>query len=111
MARRICFALDLMDDAELIREYEARHRPGAVWPGVIANIRKTGFLAMEIWRVGDRMVMVAEVQDDWPRPLEASERMIDERWESAMDHYQKRLPFALPGEKWVPMTRLFSLNE
>jgi L-rhamnose mutarotase len=28
-----------------------------------------------------------------------------------MDTYQKRLPFAKEGQKWVPMKRIFSLEE
>ncbi|HVZ18525.1 MAG TPA: L-rhamnose mutarotase, partial [Terriglobales bacterium] len=64
---RLVFAVDLVNDAALIAAYEARHAPGAVWPQVIRDIRDKGFLDMEIWRIGDRMVMIAEVTDDFPR--------------------------------------------
>lgn len=47
MAQRICFALDLVDDAELIAAYEAAHAPGAVWPEVVEGIRAAGYEAME----------------------------------------------------------------
>ena len=32
MSRRLCFALDLVDDAAKIAEYERFHDPGGVWP-------------------------------------------------------------------------------
>ena len=111
MSRRVCFALDLVDDAALLADYEARHAAGAVWPEVIADIRAQGFLAMEIWRTGDRMVMVAEVAEDFPRPRDAETQALVDRWEAAMWRYQKPLPHAAPGEKWLPMTRIFSLEE
>ncbi|GGB26891.1 L-fucose mutarotase [Sphingomonas metalli] len=110
MGRRVCFVLDLVDDADLIAEYERAHAPGAAWPEVTAGIRAAGFEAMEIWRAGDRMVMVAEVADDWPRTRPAALADADARWEAAMDRFQKRLSFAAPGEKWVPMTRIFALD-
>jgi L-rhamnose mutarotase len=108
MARR-CFALDLNADAELIAEYEAVHGPGAVWPAVIAHIKATGVEGMEIWRSGDRLFMIAEVADDYPRPGETPPEV--HRWEELMWRFQRPLPHAAEGEKWVPMTRIFSLDE
>ena len=108
MARR-CFALDLIADAELIAEYEAVHGPGAVWPAVIAHIKATGVEGMEIWRSGDRLFMIAEVADDYPRPGETPAEV--HRWEELMWRFQRPLPHAAEGEKWVPMTRIFSLDE
>jgi L-rhamnose mutarotase len=107
--RRLCFALDLVDDAALIADYEARHAPGAVWPEVIEHIRATGVEAMEIWRCGDRMVMIAEVAEDYPRT--APEPPENAQWEQAMWRFQKTLPHAAEGEKWLPMTRIFALAE
>jgi hypothetical protein len=31
-------------------------------------------------------------------------------WESLMWNFQQPLPFAAPGQKWVPMHRIFSLQ-
>lgn len=106
---RLCFALDLIDDAALIAEYEARHAPGALWPAVAAHIRAQGVEAMEIWRTGDRLVMIAEVADDYPRDVPAPPE--DAEWEGLMWRFQRPLPHAAPGEKWVAMTRIFDLGE
>ena len=108
MSRR-CFALDLVDDAALIAEYEARHAPGALWPAVTAHIRAQGFEAMEIWRAGDRLVMIAEVADDFPRPVAPPPE--NKEWEALMWRFQRPLAQAAEGEKWVPMHRIFALAE
>jgi L-rhamnose mutarotase len=108
MARH-CFALDLNDDPRLIAEYELRHGPGAVWPKVIEHIKATGVESMEIWRTGDRLFMIAEVADDYPRPVEAPPEI--DQWEELMWRFQRPLPHASEGEKWVPMKRIFSTEE
>ncbi len=111
MTRRVCFALDLVDDADLITEYEAAHAPGAIWPEIARGIRDAGYLSMEIWRTGDRMFMIAEVDDSWPRPLDPETQAIDDRWQLKMDQFQKRLPHGNPQEKWTPMMQIFDLSK
>lgn len=108
MSRR-CFALDLADDPELIAEYEAFHRPGGVWPEVVEHIRATGIETMEIWRTGDRMFMIVEVADDYPRNIATPPEV--ERWEALMWRFQRPLQHAAKGEKWVAMNPIFSLEE
>jgi L-rhamnose mutarotase len=108
MTRR-CFALDLKSDPELIAEYEAVHAPGTGWPAVIEHIKATGVEVMEIWRTGDRLFMIAEVADDYPRAVATSVEV--KRWEELMWRFQRPLPHAAEGEKWVPMKRIFSLDE
>jgi L-rhamnose mutarotase len=107
--RRFCFALDLVDDEALIAEYEARHAPGAVWPKVVAHIRAQGAERVEIWRAGDHMVMIVEGDHDYPRPVAVPPEIA--RWEEQMWRFQQALPQAAEGEKWMPMRRIFSLDE
>ena len=64
---------------------------------------------MEIWRTGDRMVMIATVADDYPRNRDIPAAY--DAWEALMWTFQKALPHAAPGQKWVPMTRIFDLGE
>jgi L-rhamnose mutarotase len=106
MPRR-CFALDLENDPALIAEYEARHAPGAAWPKVLDHIRAQGIESMEIWRTGDRLFMIAETADDYPRDVPAPPETA--AWEEAMWRFQRPLPHAAPGEKWVGMARIFDL--
>lgn len=111
MARRICFALDLVDDADLIASYEAAHAAGKVWPEVIEGIRQAGYLDMEIWRVADRLLMIAEVDDNWPRAIDATLMDVDARWQTAMDRFQRRILVGEDAPKWAPMHRIFALSE
>lgn len=43
---RYCFALDLIDDEQLIAEYELQHQN--VWPQIIATIKDSGITALQI---------------------------------------------------------------
>jgi L-rhamnose mutarotase len=106
--RRFCYALDLIDDAALIAEYEARHAPGSAWPEVVAHIRAQGAEHMEIWRAGDRLMMIVEAANDYPRPVPAPPEI--DRWEELMWRFQRPLPFAPAGEKWMQMTQIFDLD-
>ncbi|GBQ10222.1 L-rhamnose mutarotase [Swaminathania salitolerans] len=106
---RRCYALDLVADASLIAAYEARHRPGAVWPGILADLNARGIVAMEIWRFGTRLFMIAECEEVQTPP--GNVPPVVQRWEAEMDRYQRRLPGTPEGEKWRPMTCIFNLSE
>ena len=109
MSHRLCFVLDLVNDAAKIAEYEAFHRPGQVWPVIVDDIRAQGFEGMEIWRSGDRMVMIATVADDFPHSRHIPPDF--DEWEKLMWSFQKALPHAEPGQKWLPMAKIFDLAE
>lgn len=111
---RLYYALDLRDDAAAIAEYENWHRPGVVWPEIVASIHAAGIEDMEIFRTGNRLVMVMQVPDGYDAADKQAADATDPRvqdWERLMDGYQQRLPWAKPGEKWVAMRGIFSLKE
>ena len=108
MSRRIVRALDLVNDAGLIAAYEAYHAPKAVPGKVVRDLRDRGFLDMEIWRVADRLVMIAEVADDFPLSPDPSLQSSVEAWERTMDGFQRPIT---DGPKWAGMTRIFALSE
>src|SRR3984957_20248834 len=112
VSRRLCFALDLVNDAALIREYCRMHQPGSVWPAVIDHIRAQGVESMEIWQRGERLFMIVEAADDYPR-IDAAQvtQQENDRWEQLMASFQRELPDASPGEKWSPLRRIFVLAE
>ncbi|MBE1161063.1 L-rhamnose mutarotase [Dyella acidiphila] len=110
--QRHYYALDLRDDAEAIAEYERWHQPGQVWPEIIASIRASGVQEMEIFRTGNRLVMVVQMAAGQGISREAAEPDAKTlAWEALMDRYQQRLPWAQAGQKWVPMQRIFSLAD
>jgi len=104
--------LDLVNDAALIQSYVRMHEPGSVWPAVINHIRAQGVLEMEIWRRADRLFMIIEAEDDYPRRMAgAATATENDRWESLMGTFQRALPGAIPDEKWSPMQRIFCLAD
>lgn len=109
--KRHCFALDLKDDPDLIREYEAYHRD--VWPEVLESIRASGIVDMEIYRVQNRLFMIMDTVDDFSlsqkADMDATNAKVQE-WETLMWTYQQALPGAKPGEKWQEMDRIFKWN-
>jgi L-rhamnose mutarotase len=112
VSRRHCLALDLVKDAALIQEYCRMHEPGSVWPAVIGHIRAQGIESMEIWQRGDRLLMIIEASDDYPRsdPSEFH-RLEAARWEACMSTFQRVLPDHAPGKKWSPMRCIFRLAD
>jgi L-rhamnose mutarotase len=111
MTRRFCLTLDLQDDPELIAEYKCRHE--RVWPEIIRSIRESGILDMEIYLLGTRMFMIMEVNEHFS--FEAKQKADShnpkvQEWETLMWRFQKALPQAKPGEKWMVMERIFKLE-
>jgi L-rhamnose mutarotase len=110
---RLFYALDLHDDPALIDEYEHWHQASRVWPDILQSLRAAGIAEAEIFRTGNRLVLVMDVSADFDPAANAAADAADARvqaWETLMWKYQKALPWARPGEKWVPMRRIFSLN-
>ena len=107
---RYCLALDLQPDPALIAEYEAMHR--AVWPEILDSIRESGILSLEIYRIENRLFMILEADDNFSFDKKAAMDVANPKvqdWETLMWRYQKALPTAKPGEKWLLMQRIFSL--
>lgn len=109
---RYCLALDLLDDPELIAEYERRHR--AVWPQVLAHIREAGVTGMSIWRLGTRLCMIMDTVPGFSfermNALAADNPRVQE-WEASMWDFQAPTPWTQPGTKWTQMTKIFDLGE
>jgi L-rhamnose mutarotase len=109
--KRYCLALDLKDDRGLIAEYEEYHRK--IWPEIEKSIRDSGIERMEIYRTGNRLFMIMEVNAafDFEKKAaaDAASSKVQE-WEQLMWNYQQALPGSKPGEKWVLMEKIFSLG-
>lgn len=110
--KRFCFALDLKDDPQLIKKYIEYHE--SVWPKILDSITDAGIIDMEIYNVGNRLFMIMETKDDFDPEAKAEADQKNpkvQEWEAVMNNYQKRLPFAEEGQKWMQMDRIFSLKK
>jgi L-rhamnose mutarotase len=106
--KRYCLALDLKNDADLIAEYEDYHRK--VWPEILKSIRDSGNEYIEIYRLGNRLFVIMEVNDtfSFEKKGQADEANAKgQEWETLMWKYQQALPGAKPDEKWMVMDRIF----
>lgn len=106
--------IDLADEAQAIARYEAWHAAGALPPAIGASIREAGVLSMDIYRSGNRLVMLMETGPDFDREAKAAADAANplvQIWEAQMEQVQRPLPWAEPGVKWTAADPIFSLDE
>jgi len=112
MNRRYCLALDLKDDPKLIAEYKKYHEK--IWPEITHSIKQSGIEDLEIYLLGTRLFMIMEVTDGFSfedkREADRTNPKVQE-WERLMWRFQQPLPQAKPGEKWLLMERIFTLEK
>lgn len=109
-AKRICLALDLKDDDELMTEYKRYHSPRHYWKEIGEGIVKCGIPVMDIYLVANRMFMICEVavetdfNDAWDA-IGQHEKQTE--WSELMAMFQQ----ALPGHdlEWVKMERVYQI--
>jgi L-rhamnose mutarotase len=112
MKRRFCLTLDLKDDPRLIAEYKRYHEK--LWPEITRSIKDSGIEDMEIYLLGTRMFMIMEVNESFSFAIKMKADQLNLRvqeWERLMGTFQKTLPQARPGEKWLLMERVFKLED
>ncbi len=110
--KRYCLALDLIDNPALIAEYEAYHQK--VWPQILKSIQDSGIISMEIYRTGNRMMMIMETTNDFTFERKSEMDLVNpkvQEWETLMWKYQQALPHSQPGEKWKLMDRIFEFRD
>ena len=108
--QQYCLALDLIDDEALMAEYKKHHQ--TVWPEVIQSIQDAGISLLNIYCVGNRLFMIIEADETFSfekkSMMDAENNKVQE-WEQLMWKFQKALPWAKPGEKWMLMEKIFEL--
>jgi L-rhamnose mutarotase len=112
--QRFCLALDLVEDAALIAQYEDWHRPGRTPLGVIASIRAAGIAEMQIWRSGTRLFMLIEAEDHFSEEAKAradAANPVVQDWIARMRPLQRPVPSADPDASWIPAAEVFRLTD
>lgn len=114
MAQTRCFAVDLKDDPQLIAEYEKYHQPENAWPEIVESIAGAGISNMRIFRIENRLFMIMDVDESFDASVKAkadAENVKVQEWETLMDTFQQRLPWAKNGEKWLELSEIYNLQE
>ena len=112
MTKRYCLTLDLKNDPKLIADYKRYHEK--IWPEITKSIKDSGIVNMEIYQLGTRLFMVMEVNENFSFEAKAQADRQNpkvQEWEKLMWKFQKPLPGAKPGEKWLLMDRIFQLQK
>jgi len=108
--KRWALTLDLADDPHLIVQYKEYHQH--VWPEILASLRKSGIKDLEIYLLGTRLFMIVEADENFSFEAKAAADRGNpkvQEWEQLMWKFQRPLPRAEPGEKWLLMERIFKL--
>jgi len=104
--------LEISNDPELIAQYRKWHSEEYNWKMIRDGIREVGILEMEIYILGNRLVMIvdAPVDLDW---AEAMNRLAtlprQAEWEAFVAKFQGCSADARSDEKWQMMERMFRL--
>jgi L-rhamnose mutarotase len=94
--RRIVRLMDLNNRSDLFQAYELAHQRGNTPNAVLSAQRRHGIAELEIYRAGDRLVMIMEVTDAYdPAALDAESARSPEiaAWHQRMAELQTA-PFA-----------------
>jgi L-rhamnose mutarotase len=111
MIRQV-LAIDLKDDG-VVETYKDYHR--RVWPEVLDSLKTSGVCDMQIYLLGRRLVMIAELEDggDLLRAFDkrrAAHPRVAE-WERLMMALQQPAPGAGDGEWWTAMDLVFEYHD
>lgn len=109
--KRYALTLDLKDNPDLIAEYERYH--ARIPDAIDQSLRQAGIINMWIYRLGTRLFMFMETAEDFSFERKAAMDAANpevQAWEALMDQFQQPLPEAKPGEKWLLMKEIFTLN-
>lgn len=111
--KTMAFALDLKDDPDVIEKYDEYHRN--VWPEILRGAAGSGVRSQRIWRAGNRLFMLVEVDDDYDWQREFARYMEEtpraREWDTLMRTFQQPAPSAGPGDWWTPIPEVYNLNE
>ena len=110
--KRYVQTLDISNDPELIAEYRKWHSEECNWPEIREGIRQVGILEMEIYILGNRLVMIvdAPADFDWQEAMDRLATLPRQaEWEALVARFQGCSADARSDEKWQPMERMFRL--
>jgi L-rhamnose mutarotase len=106
--------LELTNNPELIKEYRKWHSEEHHWKEIRDGIRAVGIFEMEIYILGNKLVMIVEtpVDFDWDSAFARLATMPRQaEWEAFVAAFQGCAANAKSDEKWQMAERMFYLYE
>lgn len=112
--KRFVQTLTLNSDEEARREYIKWHSQEYNWKEVRDGIREVGILEMEIYILGNMLVMIVDTPADfdWDKAMAKLATLPRQaEWEAFVSQFQGCSSEATSDEKWQMMERIFYLYE
>ena len=112
--KRFVQTMELKDDSELIKKYKEAHDKEHFWEEIKQGIQAVGILEMEIYILGNRLVMIvdAPLDFDWDTAMAKLATLPrQEEWEKHVAEFQDCAANATSDQKWQMMERMFYLYE
>lgn len=110
--KRFVQTMELKDDSELIKEYRKAHDKEHFWHEIEEGIKQVGILEMEIYILGNRLVMIVDAPLDfkWDKAMARLATLPrQEEWEKHVAAFQQCAADATSDQKWQMMERMFYL--
>lgn len=104
--------LEINNDPELIAQYRYWHSEEHHWQEIREGIRAVGILEMEIYMLGNHLVMIvdAPADFDWQTSMDRLATLPRQaEWEAFVARFQGCSAEARSDEKWQPAERIFRL--
>lgn len=104
--------LEINNDPELIAQYRYWHSEEHHWQEIREGIRAVGILEMEIYMLGNHLVMIvdAPADFDWQASMDRLATLPRQaEWEAFVARFQGCSAEARSDEKWQPAERIFRL--
>lgn len=112
--KRFVQTLMLNSDEEARREYIKWHSPEHNWKEIRNGIREVGIIEMEIYILGNTLVMIVDTPEDfdWEKAMARLATLPRQaEWEAFVSQFQGCNANATSDEKWQMMQRIFFLYD
>ncbi len=112
--KRYVQVMDLKDDAELMAQYRKAHSREDFWREIKEGIQQVGILEMELYIVGNRVVMIVEtpLDFDWDSAMARLATLPrQQEWEDYVAVFQQCKAGETSDEKWKMTERCFYLYD
>ena len=104
--------LEITDDPELMEQYRYWHSEAHHWKEIRDGIRAVGILEMELYMLGNRLVMIVDAPADfnWQEAMDKLATLPRQaEWEAFVARFQDCSSEARSDEKWQQAERIFRL--